>query len=103
MRVLITVLIAISAICEGAALPIAIRDGVAMRRAFEVFNQRPGSQADTIASVLKARHSFLIEQDVRGLAEVVTAVIPKPRPWLSWLAGAGVVVGGVAAILAVWV
>lgn len=102
MRVLITLLVAVSGVAEGISLPVAIRDGAATRRAFERVAQRPGGQQGTIQSVLKARESFLVEADLRMLAAVVMESLPRRRPWLSWLAIAGVVAGTAAGFIAVW-
>jgi hypothetical protein len=102
MRLLITILAVVSGISEGIALPIAVRDGVAMRRAFDLFKQRPGGEPGTVSSLLKSCESFMVEMDVRGLADVVSRVIPEPRPWLTWLATLGVGAGTAAAVLAVW-
>lgn len=102
MRILITALAVISGLSEGVALPVTIRDGVAVRRAFERFTQRPGAEFGTVSSVLKARQSFLVEEDVRELSAVVEDLLPKPRPWLTWLAIVGVIAGTAAGVIAVW-
>lgn len=102
MRLLLTALIAISGLSEGIALPLAIHDGVAMRRAFAKFRRRPGGEPGTTASVLKGRESFLVELDVRELADVVAEMVPKSRAWLTWVAAGGIAAGTAAAMLAAW-
>ena len=101
MRVLITVLVVLSGVAEGVALPVAIRDGAAVRRAFDAFRHRPGGPAGSIPSVFKTRESFLVDADVRELANVVNEMLPKRRPWLGWLALSGAVAGTAAGVIAV--
>jgi hypothetical protein len=101
MRVVITVLVVLSGLSGGVAIPIAIRDAAATRGAVDSFFRELG-EAGSISSVLKARQSFLVEQDVRRLGAVVARVVPKERPWLTWLALFGVVMGTTAGVLAVW-
>jgi hypothetical protein len=59
MRVLISALVLLSGTFEGVAIPIAIRDSAAPRRALDVFNRRPGAQSGTAMSLFKAREAFL--------------------------------------------
>lgn len=101
MPVVITILVVLSGVSGGVAIPVAIRDAAATRGALDGFLRQLG-EPGSIPSVLKARQSFLVEQDVRRLGVVVSGLVPKARPWLSWLALFGVVAGSAAGVLGVW-
>jgi hypothetical protein len=102
MKILITLLVIVSGLSEAIALPVAVRDGMALRDAFAEFERRPGSVPGTVASVLKAREPFLVDADVRHLSRVVRQLVPRRRSWLTGLALLGVLAGAAAGLLAIW-